>query len=273
MLQHLGLAAGAAFDERSRVRPDVSREFAELGTRQQVAPQSVEAAGIARVAAEPVDERQHHAIELATERMVGIVANLFEERGRGRDDPVHQELVGAIEFQQRRQFAADFLADHRHGIRLGQRAVNGAQDVVEQPVMPALLHESAQGSGGERGEIDRLQLGGDAAGDEGHQARTFRRRYCLGQQTQHEAGEIGTSLALAQPVGNERAEIDLAQLGVHRCGFEKMHLDEFAELVGDTLLIALDDRGMRNRQSQRPAEQRHHGVPVGQPADLSLIHI
>ena len=65
----------------------------------------------------------------------------------------------------------------------------------------------------------------------------------------------------------KRAEIDLAQLGVDRRGFEKMLLDEFAELVGDAVLIALDDRGMRDRQSQRPAKQRHHGVPVGKPAD------
>ena len=47
----------------------------------------------------------------------------------------------------------------------------------------------------------------------------------------------------------------------------KCYLDEFAELVGDAVLIALDDRGMRDRQSQRPAKQRHHRVPVGEAAD------
>src|SRR5258705_1310087 len=46
-----------------------------------------------------------------------------------------------------------------------------------------------------------------------------------------------------------------------------MHLDEFAELAGDALLVALDDRGVRDRQPQRPLEQRHHGVPVGEAAD------
>ncbi len=50
-------------------------------------------------------------------------------------------------------------------------------------------------------------------------------------------------------------------------GFEEMHLDEFAELVGDALLVALDDRGVRDRQAQRPLEQRDHGVPVGEAAD------
>ncbi len=146
-------------------------------------------------------------------------------------------------------------------------ACTAAQDVVEQALMPALLHERAQRSGGERGEIDRHQLRGDAAADEGHQAGILGRGDRLGQQPQREAGEILAALAVAQPVGNERAEIDLAQLGLDGLGFEKMHLDEFAELVGDAVLVALDDRGVRDRQPQWPAKQRHHGIPVGQAAD------
>ena len=142
-----------------------------------------------------------------------------------------------------------------------------AQDIVEQALMPAFLDEGAQRAGGERRQIDRLQLRGDAAADEGHQARSFRRRDRFRQQPQREAREIVAALAVAQPVGDEGAEIDLAQLGFDRGGFEKMHLDEFAELVGDAVLVALDDRGVRDRQSQRPAKQRHHGIPVGEAAD------
>ena len=133
--------------------------------------------------------------------------------------------------------------------------------------MPALLHEGAQRAGGERRQIDRHQLRGDAAADEGHQPGILRRRHRLGQQPQREAREILAALAVAQPVGDERAEIDLPQFGFDRGGFEEMHLDEFAELVGDAVLVALDDRGVRDRQPQRPLEQRHHGVPVGEAAD------
>ena len=133
--------------------------------------------------------------------------------------------------------------------------------------MPALLHEGAQRSGGERRQIDRHQLRGDAAADEGHQPGILRRRDRLGQQPQRKAREILAALAVAQPVGDERAEIDLPQFGFDRGGFEEMHLDEFAELVGDALLVALDDCGVRDRQPQRPFEQRHHGVPVGEAAD------
>ena len=95
-----------------------------------------------------------------------------------------------------------------------------AQDVVEQALMPSLLHEAAQRAGGERREIDFLQLGGDPAGDERHQPRGFRRRQCFRQQPQREAGEIVAALAITQPVGDERTEIDLAQFGLDGSGFE-----------------------------------------------------
>ena len=200
--------------------------------------------------------------------MLRIVADLVEERGRGRDDLVHQELVGAIELQQRRQLVADFCADHRHGFRLGQRSVHRAQDIVEQPLMrgprPRKLAACRRPAARDRLVCNWVVMRRD---DEGHQARGFCRRNRLGQQVQGEAGEVRAALAVAQPVGNEAAEVDLAQLGIDGIGFEKMHLDEFAEFIGDAVLIALDDRGMRDRQSQRPAKQRHHRVPVGQPAD------
>ena len=121
--------------------------------------------------------------------------------------------------------------------------------------MPAFAHEAAQRAGGERRQIDRHQLRGDAAGDERHEAGIFCRRDGFRQQAQREACEILAALAVAQPVGNEGAEIDLAQFCFYRGGFQEMHLDEFAELVGDAVLVALDDRGVRDRQPQRPAKQ------------------
>jgi hypothetical protein len=145
--------------------------------------------------------------------------------------------------------------------------MHAVQDVVEQALMPALGDECAQRAGREWRQINRLQLCGNAPGDEGHQTRGFGGRHRFGQQTQRETGEVRTSFAIAQPVGNEGTEIDLAQLGIDRSGLEKVHLDEFAELVGNAVLITLDNRGVRDRQSQRPAKQRHHRVPVSQAAD------
>ena len=142
-----------------------------------------------------------------------------------------------------------------------------AKNVVEQTLMAAFLDKAAQGAGGERREIDRGELRGDAARDERHQPRRFRRRHGFRQKPQRKARQILAALAVAQPVGDEGTEIDLAEFCLHRCCLEEMHLDEFAELVRDAVLVALDDRGVGNRQAQRPFEQRHHRVPVGEPAD------
>ena len=142
-----------------------------------------------------------------------------------------------------------------------------AQDIVEQALMAAFLDEGAQRSGGKRREVDRHQLRGDAAADERHQAGIFRCRNSFRQQPQGETRKILAALAVAQPVGNERTEIDLAELGVDGGSFQEMLLDEFAELVGDAVLVALDDRGVRDRQPQRPAKQGHDSVPVGEAAD------
>ncbi len=112
-----------------------------------------------------------------------------------------------------------------------------------------------------------MNLRQDAATDERIEAGRFRCCQRFRQQPQNKARKIRAAFFIAEPVGNERGEIDLAQLGLDRCGFEKMHLHEFAELVGDTVLVALDDRGVRDWQPQRPAEQGYHRVPVRETAD------
>jgi hypothetical protein len=72
---------------------------------------------------------------------------------------------------------------------------------------------------------------------------------------------------IAQPLSDERSEIGLVEFGGDRSGVEEMFFDEFAELVGDAMLVVRDDRSMRNRQAERPAKQRDYGVPIRQPAD------
>src|SRR3954471_11432322 len=114
LMQHLSLAAGAPLDKGTRVRPDIASEIGKLGTREEIALQSVYPMSIAGIAAEPVDKRQNHPIELAPERMFGIVPDLLEESRRRCHDLVNEKFVRLIKFQQRGQLAANFLADHRH---------------------------------------------------------------------------------------------------------------------------------------------------------------
>ena len=74
--------------------------------------------------------------------MLRVVAHVVEERGRRGDGLLHQERIGAVQLQQRRQLVANFCPDRRHRIRLRQRAMHPAQLIVEQPLMSAFFNES-----------------------------------------------------------------------------------------------------------------------------------
>ena len=50
-------------------------------------------------------------------------------------------------------------------------------------------------------------------------------------------------------------------------GDQEIVAQEIGERVADPVLVARDDRGVRDRQAERVAEQRGHREPVGQPAD------
>src|SRR5438552_1251647 len=60
------------------------RQLAEFGPRQKIMLQRVEPFGKLRLALEPIDERQHQAIEFAAERLIWISPHFVEKRRRGR---------------------------------------------------------------------------------------------------------------------------------------------------------------------------------------------
>jgi hypothetical protein len=195
---------------------------------------------IGRIGAEAIDEGQHHAIELAAKRMRGIAADFLEERACGGHDLVHQKLVGAIEFQERRQLVADFLADHGHGLGLRHGLMHRAQDVVEQPLMPALLHECAQRSGGERGEIDAISCA-VMRRLTGHQPEFS--VAAIASNNNRSAKRADPRCACGQPVGDERAEsICRSFASTSRSKCTSMNSPSLSAM----LLVALDDRGVRN---------------------------
>src|SRR3546814_11241875 len=61
----------------------------------------------------------------------------------------------------------------------------------------------------------------------------------------------------AQPVGDQP-------------GLQEVALDEAAETDADALLVARDDRGMRDRQAERPAEQRSEERRVGKSGSVRV---
>jgi hypothetical protein len=60
--------------------------------------------------------------------------------------------------------------------------------------------------------------------------------------------------------------VQRAELGRQDLTRQEVLLDEIAEHAADAVLLGRDDRGVRDRQAQRPAEQCGDGEPVGETA-------
>ncbi len=106
--------------------------------------------------------------------MIWISPHLVEKRGRGSRDFLHQVGICAVELEKGRQFTANLLANRLHRFRPVQRFVHRKQKFVEEAAVTPLADEGAQRAGRERRQINRLNLGQDAAADERIEAGRFR---------------------------------------------------------------------------------------------------
>jgi len=92
-----------------------------------------------------------------------------------------------------------------------------------------------------------------------------------GHRGPHRGGELsGEALGvggLCQPTTQPTTDPHPAQLVEHHVLGEEVRAHEVTEVVPELVLFARNDTGVRDRQSERMAEQRGHGEPVGQRAD------
>ena len=189
------------------------------------------------------------------------------DEATGRSDDLAQEIgIGPVEVEQRRQLLADPFAQGRQRLLVGQDLLQRTQKFVEQALVPALFGDGAQQARSQRRQLDPLQFRHDALAQKALQAGLFDGAQGLRQQTQHEVRQGGGAFGLDQPVRHEGGKIHFTQSLLDRLGREEIRLDELAQGVGDAQVIARDDRRVRDRQPERPAEQGDHGIPVGKPA-------
>lgn len=76
-------------------------------------------------------------------------------------------------------------------------------------------------------------------------------------------GQLLRMPGLGQPLGQPAGGIETLQLGQHLRRAEKVVAEEVGQLLADAVLVAGDDGGVRDRQAEGVAEQRHHRKPVG----------
>ena len=93
----------------------------------------------------------------------------------------------------------------------------------------------------------------------------------LVQRPRERAAEIAAHArrvtVVLEPGAEPRRQVGAAQPALDGLANEKMIADEARQRAADLVLARRYDRGVRDRQAQRPAKQRRHREPVCEPAD------
>ena len=150
---------------------------------------------------------------------------------------------------------------------VGQVAVGGGHGGVEQLDMLAFGDDDLQGPPGQRGHLDGVDGPGQLGGEHALDILIAERLCHRDHQVRGVAGEAGRVGRLGQPgrqAGDEASGTDPFGQDVR---VEEVLLDELAERGGELALALDDQRGVRDRQAQRTAEQGRDREPVGDAAD------
>ncbi len=150
---------------------------------------------------------------------------------------------------------------------VGEIPVGRGHGDVEQLGVVAARDDDPQGPSGQRGHLDGVDGPGQFGGEHPLDILVAQRLGHRDDQARGVAGEPGRVGRLGQPAAQARNEARRTDpLGQH-LGVEEVLLDELAQGGGELVLALDQQRGMRDRQPQRAAEQRRHREPVGHPAD------
>ena len=133
--------------------------------------------------------------------------------------------------------------------------------------MALVLGEDVEQLRRRAGEVDLAHAGRHRALQEALHARVVDRAERVGEEARGVGGDGVRVRRLQQPAAQRVRGPELGDALHQRRGGEEVVLDEFRKPARDPLLVARDDRGVRDRQVERPAEQRHHREPVGERAD------
>ena len=195
---------------------------------------------------------------------VGVVADLRDPLEGLLVHPRDDEVVDLVRRPPRRALRED--PRERLGV-LGEPPVELAQRQVHQPVVRLVAHDLAEQAARDR--ADRLLA----------QPRDDRLLDDLGDRLvahplQPQGGDVRGLVddppgvgRLEQPVGQPVADLGRQDPVADDVLAQEVLAHEVLQALGQHVLAARDQRGMRDRDSQRVPEQRRHREPVGHGAD------
>ena len=133
--------------------------------------------------------------------------------------------------------------------------------------MPVVLNRRVQ-SGPQQGrDLQRTQPRCRRLLDQPANRLTIQRLHRLRREAGYAVPRLPGPARCHQPATGGPRHIELLQPPRNDPGREKIGLQKSCERRADPVLVARNDRGMRDRQAERMPEQRRHRKPVGQPAD------
>ena len=142
---------------------------------------------------------------------------------------------------------------------------------VEDRDMAVAVDRGLQRLAEDRRDVERAQPHRHRGADHAAQPLGIERSDEVGDQPRRAETQPAALLRTLAGCGEEAAgcagEVQPSHPSRHDRGSEEVLAQEGGEAVADPVLVARDDRGVRDGQAERVAEQRGHREPVGQPAD------
>ena len=205
-------------------------------------------------------------VDPATHGVVRVDHHLGQQRIERIEQRIGQPVIQPGPAQNRAGAIVDHRAQRRF-LRFEQRA-GAAQQAVDHRGMAPVGNQPGQDLAQQRGKVDPFDL----AAERGFGRATDPFGIERGQDLGNQAGDpfadaAGAPRRIGQPAADHPRRIQPLQPPRHDLGGQEIGAQECRHAVGDAILVGRDDRGVRDRQAQRMAEQRGYRKPVGQSAD------
>ena len=218
-----------------------------------------------RIVLKVVGQQLQRFLQLGADGMIGIFRHLGDQLVEPVDDLVGQSLVEPGPTHYRSRALVHHVADQM--LVGGQRAVRPADGAIDQRHVPPLGHRGVERLPQHRGHVHLAQLTGERRFDHAAEAFLIERFEQVGDQSRCAAPQPPLLRRRRHEPPNGAGHVHAPHPPRDDGRYQEVGAQERCQRVADAILVTRHDRGMRDRQTERMAEQRGNGEPVSQAAD------
>ena len=216
------------------------------------------------------DERRDELVEADPQRVLRIGAHLAGQPHDARDHLLGRVASGdAVEADEPQvlHFGRDDLGDRDLDRLVVEHAGELLQHAVEELLVPVVGGQHVEQLSREPGDVDLFEPGDHRRAEERAHALVVEDAEAVAQRRSQVGRDLLGVPRLGQPPREAAGGIEALELLQHLIVAEEIGADEGRQVLADPILVARDDRGVRDRQPERMPEQRDDREPVGDRAD------